>query len=68
MADNTLEHPQGLEVAPRGAKKDWVPVSGEVPPEVYKQFHRISADENKQRTDLIHEAVLLLIQSREARA
>lgn len=52
--------------AQHGSKRDWATVCGAVPPEVYNDLDSIAVRERKHQTDLIHEAVELLIASRKA--
>lgn len=66
MPDNTLDLPPRVEPAPRGSKTDWKVVSGEVPEDTFNALDKLCREEGKARTDLVCEAVQLLIQSRTA--
>lgn len=65
MTGNEL-HYMKLPTAPRGSKKGWQSVSGKVPPVLYENFMALVGTEHKHPTDLVHEAVALLVESRRA--
>jgi hypothetical protein len=64
MADNTLDPSPRVGPAPRGSKTGWLVVSGEVPSETFDRLNLLSRTEGKARTDLVHEAVELLLERR----
>lgn len=66
MVDNTLDPSPRVEPAPRGSKTDWRVVSGEVPPEVFDALNELCRRANRSRTDLVREAVELLLETRAA--
>ena len=65
MADNELAIHANLPRASRNSKKGWQPVSGSIPPDLHQEFMAIVAT-GALRTDLVHEAVALLVEARRA--
>jgi hypothetical protein len=61
MPENHL--PQIVRPASRGSKKDWVTVSGEIPPEMAEPWAKLIERRGVFQTDLIREAVGLLLKA-----
>jgi len=66
MADNHL--PTIVRPAKPGSKKDWVTISGEVPPEVGERWRGLIQRRGVFQTDLVREAVVLLLDREERKA
>jgi hypothetical protein len=47
--------------AAHGSKKDWVPVTGDVPPETRDRLDLLAQQRPAFRTDLVREAIELLL-------
>lgn len=55
MTDN--EFPRILRPAPRGSKRDWRPLTFEIPPDLADRLQQIADRRPAFRGDLLHEAV-----------
>lgn len=44
--------------ARRGTKRDWKPVTGELPPEHHERFMRLVQQDGRRRTDIVAEALI----------
>lgn len=56
MSDKVIQ-PINVQPAPRGSKRGWPPVSGQVRPEVHEQLLVLVGFKHRSRTDLVAEAV-----------
>lgn len=52
---------QKMRSAKRGSKKGWVPVTGKIPPQSEAMLADLETKRQQQRTDLIYEAVDMLL-------
>lgn len=61
MHEANLELLRKLQPAPRGSKSGWVQVGGQIPPDLEQKLTEIESYGHK-RTDLVHQAIILLIE------
>lgn len=62
MAGNSLT-PQNLASSPRGSKKGWPTIAGQVSPEVERMLAHLEVARGIRRTDAVREAVEALLVS-----
>lgn len=62
MTGNSLRD-QKIAQSPRGSKKGWPTVSGQVPPRIAEMLAHLEANRGIRRTNSIQEAVEMLLQS-----
>lgn len=69
MTNKTIHkplQPPKLRRARSGSKRGWPTVTGQVAPEVYVRFEALSQSENRWSSDLVAEAIELLLDKKAA--